>query len=351
MKSKLVSVIIPTKNRLDFLKQTVRSVTDQSYKNIEIIVVDDGSTDDTFEYFNNIETVTIYKNNSNLSGPSSSRNIGIKNASGDFILFLDDDDLIHPDHISNFMRYVSNLPSNYILSSSWVPFTQEENKISIGKVRSLKGSKDKYIALASMINPTIQDNICIHSLFFPKKVFVNTLWDERLFTNGDIDFYGRVLLDGYKLYGIETNMAYYRFHNMIRVAGSFSLKGITSSTKYKLKWSELLFKYKDISSIKEAMLMSIMASLLNWQLFQKEKKEWITLLQKEFKKWNGKKYFLPLSSNVYKKRIAELIINVFGLSAWKYIFAINKKHKFSKNIHNEQDVSIEHIEILKKYLK
>ena len=86
-----ISVIIPTYNRKHTLKRAITSVINQSYKPIEIIVVDDGSTDGTFEWINS-EYPLIKLIQQLNSGVSSSRNTGINNAIGNWIALLDSDD-------------------------------------------------------------------------------------------------------------------------------------------------------------------------------------------------------------------------------------------------------------------
>lgn len=84
-----ISVIIPTYNRLDFLKEAVKSVQEQSYLNFELIVVDDGSTDGTSEFLENAVVKSIIQEN---RGVSVARNAGIRVAKGKYITFLDSDD-------------------------------------------------------------------------------------------------------------------------------------------------------------------------------------------------------------------------------------------------------------------
>jgi glycosyltransferase involved in cell wall biosynthesis len=95
MKEKIVSVIIPTYNRSAYLLEAIESVISQTYKNIEIIVIDDGSSDDTKEklrpYLNKIKYVFIEN-----GGPARARNVGMEMASGEYIAFLDSDDLYYP---------------------------------------------------------------------------------------------------------------------------------------------------------------------------------------------------------------------------------------------------------------
>ncbi len=89
----LVSVIIPIFNRFDLVEKSIESVLNQNYSEFEIIIVDDCSTDGTFD-FNN-EKLNIYRLNEN-SGPGVCRQLGLEMAKGAYILFLDSDDLLEP---------------------------------------------------------------------------------------------------------------------------------------------------------------------------------------------------------------------------------------------------------------
>ncbi len=91
--SPFISIIIPTYNRSVFLLRAIHSVITQSYKNFEIIVVDDGSTDDTFELLKpmiNASKIKYYKCQN--TGVSSARNFGVKKSIANYIAFLDSDD-------------------------------------------------------------------------------------------------------------------------------------------------------------------------------------------------------------------------------------------------------------------
>ncbi len=95
-----VSVIIPTYNRLEFLKEAVSSVFAQGYGDIELIVVDDGSTDGTEEWCINVDDERCkYIKIAHCGLPGRVRNIGIREAQGEFIAFLDSDDLWNPGKI------------------------------------------------------------------------------------------------------------------------------------------------------------------------------------------------------------------------------------------------------------
>lgn len=105
-----VSVIIPTYNRLDFLKIAVQSVLEQTYPNFELIIVDDGSTDDTREWITSLSDnriIYIYKKN---SGASAARNTGIDNAKYNYIAFLDSDDRWVKNKLEKQMKLMLDNP-------------------------------------------------------------------------------------------------------------------------------------------------------------------------------------------------------------------------------------------------
>ncbi len=95
-----ISVIIPTFNRCGLLKEAVESVRRQTLEDLEIIVVDDGSTDDTASMVAGIGDARVkyfYKPN---GGPASARNVGLRNAAGEYVAFLDSDDLWTPEYLA-----------------------------------------------------------------------------------------------------------------------------------------------------------------------------------------------------------------------------------------------------------
>ncbi len=94
----LFSVIVPTYNRLHLLKRTIDSLNQQTFKDFEIIIVDDGSTDGTAQYLTDLEKngriIPIFQSN---KGPAVARNVGIRRASGKYIAFTDDDCIVPSD--------------------------------------------------------------------------------------------------------------------------------------------------------------------------------------------------------------------------------------------------------------
>lgn len=115
-----VSVVIPTYKRPKYLKRALDSVLRQTYKNIEIIVVDDNNSDDEYRIetekfmkkFND-SRIKYIKHERNKNG-SAARNTGIKNSSGKYITFLDDDDEFADQRIEKLVQCMENLDESWV---------------------------------------------------------------------------------------------------------------------------------------------------------------------------------------------------------------------------------------------
>ena len=111
----LISVIIPVYNRPEQIKKAVDSVLNQSYKNLEIIVVDDGSTDETPETLSQFkEEISVYRISN--SGVSAARNYGVDKAHGSYVAFLDSDDEWKPKKLEKQLAYM--LKENWKISQT-----------------------------------------------------------------------------------------------------------------------------------------------------------------------------------------------------------------------------------------
>lgn len=105
---KMVTAIITTHNRLDLLKRAIDSVYAQTYPNIELIVVDDASTDGTLEYCKNLPLQYIYIPKEESKGGNYARNQGIRAAKGEYVAFLDDDDYWLPTKLEKQVALIES---------------------------------------------------------------------------------------------------------------------------------------------------------------------------------------------------------------------------------------------------
>ena len=109
IESPKVSVVIATYNRANYIQETVESIFRQSFRDYELIVVDDGSTDDTGKILEPYHARLQYIYQAN-SGPSRARNVGVRHARAPWIAFQDSDDLSEPDHLATLYAHANEHP-------------------------------------------------------------------------------------------------------------------------------------------------------------------------------------------------------------------------------------------------
>lgn len=143
------SVIIPTYNRSSYLRQTLESVWRQTFNDYEIIVVDDGSTDDTAACLSQIsDNVTVIRQPN--SGPGSARNKGAQHACGEYLAFLDDDDLWFPWTLETVSELIVWNDHPALIAAKLVGFTNpaefnslEPSKMSVQVFSDYLASSDR----------------------------------------------------------------------------------------------------------------------------------------------------------------------------------------------------------------
>lgn len=151
-----VSIILPTHNRAHFIKKSIKSVLAQTYNQYELIIIDDGSTDDTERIIQDIKDERlIYIKHPHQKGANAARNTGIQHAKGEYIAFQDSDDIWSETKLEKQMKAFQQTPSNVgvVYTAFW----------------RVKGCRRKYIPPKSL---KIKEGNIFHSLL--KKSFIGT---------------------------------------------------------------------------------------------------------------------------------------------------------------------------------
>ncbi|MDD3296623.1 MAG: glycosyltransferase [Candidatus Omnitrophica bacterium] len=210
---KKLSIIIPAYNNADLTVKAVESVLNQTYKNIEIIVVDDGSTDNTREilqpYSKRIKY--IYKKN---GGACSARNLGISAANGEYIGFLDCDDIYLPRKAERSVKFLDEHPDyGFVYTAAY--YIDENEKI-LRKFSHYLSRKTGWINKKLLL----RNYICSSTAVIRKSSFEKTgVFDESIFTPADWDMWLR-LSENYKVGYINEPLTLYR------ITDSYILKNI-----------------------------------------------------------------------------------------------------------------------------
>ena len=124
-----ITVFIPVYNRQRFIAQTIQSVLDQSFKDFQLLLVDDGSTDNSLEIMRSFthDRITIVENERNLCIPKT-RNFGLEHAAGEYLAILDSDDLMLKDRLKKQKRFLDK-HSDYAGVGSWSRYIDDQDKI------------------------------------------------------------------------------------------------------------------------------------------------------------------------------------------------------------------------------
>lgn len=214
MLSPKVSVIIPTYNRAHLVKDAVESVLNQTYQDFELIVIDDGSTDNTREVLAVYKDKLTYIYQEN-QGRSAARNHGIKLAQGEYIAFLDSDDVWFPDKLERQVPVLESAPPDVVLVHGYKCIVDQNLQLVPGwelKLRKLYTSAEK--------REETYENYLHSSCNFTSSILVRKTaiieigcYDILIRTLEDLDLYLRLLLKGYNFAFIsEPALIKYRCH-------------------------------------------------------------------------------------------------------------------------------------------
>jgi glycosyltransferase involved in cell wall biosynthesis len=197
--SQLVSVIIPTYNRAGILRNAIESALKQTYTNIQILVIDDGSTDNTAEIvkeYPQAEYITIKH-----AGQAAARNCGLKNAKGAIIASLDSDDIWEPDFLTKCVTKLEQDNLDFVFAN-WLQYTAENNSWDFLIFDPFLQNHIKNIDAHNWVNLTYADARKLYLVACPspsssvviRKSSIVSGWDERIKIGDDWCMYLDVIL-------------------------------------------------------------------------------------------------------------------------------------------------------------
>lgn len=235
----LVSVIIPCHNAAPWLAATLASVQAQKWPALETIVVDDGSTDDSLAIARRHASDRIHVLTQSNAGAAAARNHGLRHARGDYIQFLDADDLLAPDKIERHLHLLGSTPGNAraVAAGPWGRF---EDDPATARFVSEDNWRDapavEWLALnfagRGMMPP---------AAWLTPRAIVDAAgpWDERLTLNDDGEYFCRVLLASAGVRFCAEAKSFYRSN----LAGSLSRRRSETAWRSALLSQELCIRH------------------------------------------------------------------------------------------------------------
>ena len=220
--SDMVSVVIPLYNKEKSIAQTLESVLAQTYTDYEIIVVDDGSTDNSLnavqEYIHGLEN--LQSPISNIQSPirlfskpnggvASARNLGIEKSRGEYIALLDADDQWDTEYLVEQMKMVNDYPNAAMWGINFAEMSDGKliRKLATGLPDGFRGYVENYFQMRNRHS----DLFCSSSVVIRKNVFEKVgLFDERLKYSEDIDMWYRIIAN-YPVAFYDRYMAWYLY--------------------------------------------------------------------------------------------------------------------------------------------
>lgn len=252
------SVIIPTYNRADLLRRSLKSLSSQTYKNFEVIVCDDGSTDnskDVIKEFENLLDLT-YLYESNWGGPARPRNIGIHHAKGEWIAFLDADDYWTEHKLE---KINSNLDKGDVLYHRMIVINEKNDEVT--RIYSAKMHSPLFEKMLMNGNQiALSSTVCKKAHLLEAGIFSE---DKKLIAVEDFDLWLRLALINKTFYLVPEFLGFY-YHGTgnISTASKIQLKRLLAvyskhlSFVHKAKYKKLILgsyyyqKYRTSALIK-----------------------------------------------------------------------------------------------------
>lgn len=242
----LVSVVIASYNRASLIKRALISALSQTYNNLEIIVVDDGSTDNTSQVTCSFgdERIKLFRHEKN-KGLAASRNTGIKNSSGGFITFLDDDDEWLPEKIQRQLDIFKE-PDIVVGLVFTNGYSEAEGRMFIAKQGDsgiiYDPVKNKFFPLRILITPP-------SSWMLPMKIIKEIgYFDETMYNNWDDGDYFVRVASKYPIYFLNKNLvAWHVLENHVNRVNSNLIKGkeifLKNNSEFLKKDKGYLFRF------------------------------------------------------------------------------------------------------------
>lgn len=229
MENELISVIIPTYKRNETLERAIKSVENQTYSSIEIIVVDDNAKfpeyrENNREIIKRHKNIIFIENKENLGG-GLSRNEGIKKAKGKYIAFLDDDDEYLPEKLEKQYNLYKKLKNDNIA-------------MIYCYAKMINVDKSTYIKKVDFEGTPLIENInnCIAATswwFCPKEKLESVGGFEDISSRQDASLILKFLLKGYEVYRVPEILLNYYWHDELSGISKVDWKAVEAEEKYK----------------------------------------------------------------------------------------------------------------------
>lgn len=317
-----ISIIIPIYNVSEYLNNCLNSVVNQTYKNLEIILVNDGSTDDSAEIARifsdkDVRIQLVHQQNQGLSG---ARNTGLKYVTGDYVFYLDSDDYLKNDCFEKLIsaqdRYNADIVQtnfyydypSYLLYGNWLKKESQLLDREQTLERLIEQNEIKNFAWGKLI----RSEIAKRNLFPEGKYFEDTLWMYRIVSES-------------KRYVLLAEPLMYYFQRTDSISGNFSIRNLDQLELYSKRLNLIEKEYPELyhKALKQFKLLIIQHQQLTSNLSKNERDVYFEKIF-DYKDWYNLEELIKEEYKNQKWSMVNRIINrLFGKSEF---IKINKEN-------------------------
>ncbi len=328
-----ISIIIPVFNTSTYLKQCVQSILQQDFKDYEIILVNDGSTDSSANICNYYSErynfiTTIHKSNGGLS---DARNKGLKCAKGDFVLFIDSDDYIEANSLSAINASIEENENVDVIFLEAIKVYSDNKKVPLGdgykKEHIYKKSREEVLVHLSKLSK-FPASACT-KLVRRTLLVDNKIYFKKGLLSEDVDWTIRLLMYAKSFNYCPNLYYYYRQNREGSITNNRNLRNTESLLEIIRKWSKKLETTGIQNIIKKCIYAFlsyeyIMILLLYGNLNNVEKAK----VKQEIKSFS----WLLKRSEINKVKIVKVLYYIFGIGITSYILCTYQKLREFSNL-------------------
>jgi glycosyltransferase involved in cell wall biosynthesis len=222
-----VSVIIPCRNAAPWLGEAIDSCLGQSWRNLQVIVIDNGSTDGSRDLAQRYQSRGIIVLDCERQGASAARNVGLARADGDFIQFLDADDVLDADKIRVQVERLAAAPPRAVASGGWARFRRHPSEAKFAPEPVWRDFNPPEFLIASWLGGGMMPDF---AWLTPRAVIdAAGPWNESLSRNDDGEFFSRVLLAASGIVFCARARGYYRSAGAATLSGRQDREALESA--------------------------------------------------------------------------------------------------------------------------
>ncbi len=258
------SIIVPCFNVEKYIDECVRSLLGQTYVNFEIILIDDGSTDGTSDIcinYSNIDNRVIYIRKEN-EGLSAARNLGIKHATGEYIVFVDGDDYITSNALENFYNCIREKKDDIVVTSLIEAYPNGECLFKDSELyRIITNESPSEDVIDALFTKSKNFWPAVKYIVSKNYIVKNNLYFLYGFLHEDMDWTSRLFLYDAKCVFCNNYWYYHRMQRKGSITNTISSKSITDVIKMAVSLLKDIDSSEVRATIKEQLKSKIMASV------------------------------------------------------------------------------------------